>query len=109
MICALAHHRIEGSMKGKKRKQKVLVDEYIPVQIDDIIGAGSGRVKRGSTIKLALPYGEASISSSCTITVSCYEDEATIRAVAQKAMSLVTDILEGDGEYMVKFLDKAGA
>jgi len=109
MVHGHIRHTTETFVKGKSGKadKAKAKTRNIPVKIDELLGDGEAQVERGRSIRMALPYGEMAVTSTCNIRVPCNSDAATILAVSRKAMGMIDEILEEDEEFMSKFLSEA--
>lgn len=112
MIRGTAYHTVETTVKKGKKKEKseIVKQENIPVKFEDLKrGDGAAQVERGRQLRLSLPYGAASITSTCEIRLTCDQDRATVKKAAKAAMKMVDSILEDDLDDMEKFINKAEA
>jgi len=110
MISAHVTHHVEEQVgkPGKKgSKSKTSKRESFRVEIDELHGDGAAKVRRGRSYRLAIPYGEAAISSTCEIELTCNQDKATVMAAARAAIGIADDLLEEDLPYMEDFIRKA--
>lgn len=110
MIHGHIHHTVEAEMKkqkGKKKKSKVLKQESIPVKVEGLLGDENSQIERGRSVRMAIPYGELAITSSCNIRLTCNQDKGTILTSSRKAMEIIDEILEDDAPFMEDFLRRA--
>lgn len=110
MITAHVTHYVEEQVgkPGKKGStSKITKREAFKIEVPKLLGDGNAHVKRGRSYRLAIPYGEAAISSTCEIELTCNQDPATIMAAARAAIGIADEILEEDLPYMEDFIRQA--
>lgn len=87
--------------KIRERRMSVKVPKA-----EELIGDGHANVSRTRTMKLAVPetYG-TSISASCTVALTCNQDNATIRKTATLCTKIIDKLMEEDQKEMSKFVE----
>ena len=72
---------------------------------EELIGDGNANVSRTRTEKFAVPdsYGTA-ISSSCTVALTCNQDDKTIHKTATLCNRILEKLAEEDRDRMLEFV-----
>lgn len=110
MITAHVTHYVEeqvGKAGKKGSSSQITQREAFKIEVPLLLGDGNARVRRGRSYRLAIPYGEAAISSTCEIELTCNQDPATIMAAARAAIKIADDVLEEDIPFMEDFVRQA--
>lgn len=97
---------ITKEVKGRK---PVVTEKTMSVKLpktEELIGDGNANVARSKTIKLGLPYGAASISATCTVSLTCNQDDKTILRTARLCTKINDKLLEDDQVEMAKFISE---
>lgn len=94
--------------KKVKDKPEVLRERRMSVKIpkaEELVGDANANVSRTRTMKMAVPdtFG-TSISASCTVALSCNQDDGTIHRTAQLCSRIIDKLMESDQEEMVEFV-----
>ena len=103
---AQVHKVIEKTKKGEepKRKEKTMVIKLS--NLEDLIGDGNASIGRSKTIKMSLPYGEAGMSSTCTVHLTCNQDIKSIQRASVLCAKIVDKMLEEDQVEIAKFIEE---
>ena len=70
-----------------------------------LVGDGNALITRGRTMKIGLPYGVASISASCNVTLTCNQDEKTIAKAAKLCSKIRDKLMDEEQPGMVEFIE----
>ena len=95
-------------IKKVKDKPEIVRQRRMSVKIPsatELIGDGHANVSRTRTIKLAVPdtFG-TSISASCTVALTCNQDDKTINKTATLCNRIIDTLVESDQEEMADFV-----
>lgn len=98
------------TMKKEDEPEKILKEKSMSVKIPPselVVGDGNTTISKGRTIRLAVPdsYG-TSISSHCSVTLTCNQDDKTILKTARLCNRIRDKLLEEDRADMVKFVEE---
>lgn len=96
--------------KEEGKPERILREKSMSVKIptaDQLVGDANASISKGRTIRLAVPdsYG-TSISSHCSVTLSCNQDDKTILRTAKLCDRIRDKLLESDRADMVKFVEE---
>ena len=72
---------------------------------DELIGDGKANVSRTRTIKMSLPYGAAAMSASCTVALTCNQDDKTIHKTSKLCTRIIEKLMEEDQAEIAKFIE----
>jgi hypothetical protein len=96
--------RTEMTRKGKP--PKVLRDKTERVDLQDLLGDENAHMVRGRSFRLGLPFGEAAITTTCEVELTCNQSRRSMLAAAKAAEALIDEVLEDDIRSMPKLLEK---
>ena len=71
---------------------------------EELIGDANANVSRTKTLKRALPYGMAAISASCTVALTCNQDDGTIHKTAKLCSRIIDKLMLTDQKEMADFI-----
>jgi Na+-transporting NADH:ubiquinone oxidoreductase subunit NqrF len=97
---------MESKVK-KGAKKTVLKREQKTIRLSGLLGDGNAQVERGRTIRMALPYGEVAVSTTCSVRATCNQDKSTVMATARTLDKIITEVLDEDVPYIEDFLKRA--
>ena len=100
------HKKIVKERKGKK---PIVKEKTMAVKIpksEELIGDANANVSRNRTLKMGLPYGEAAMSASCTVTLTCNQDDKTIHRTAKLCTKIVEKLMEEDQVAIAEFIEE---
>jgi hypothetical protein len=74
---------------------------------EEILGDCNASVSRTRTVKFAVPdtFG-TSVSSSCTVSLTCNQDTETIKKASQYCKRAVKHLLKEDMQEMAEFIEE---
>lgn len=90
--------KVEETLKEKTMTIKSSIAE-------GLVGDGNAVISRGRTMKIGLPYGIASISANCNVTLTCNQDEKTIAKAAKLCAKIRDKIMEEEQPGMAEFIE----
>lgn len=99
------HHRVTKLIKGQEPEVR---EKTMAVKVPnamELVGDGNANVSRTKTFKLSLPYGEASMSASCTVALTCNQDDKTISRTAKLCTRIIDKLMESDQLEIAKFIE----
>lgn len=99
------HRTITKSVKGKKDTVKEQSRSLNIPDLQKLVGDGGANVTRSRSLKMSLPYGAASISASCSVSLSCHQDEKYINNTASICSALIEKLMETDKKEMAEFIE----
>lgn len=95
--------------KDVKGKPSAIKEKTMAVKIpksEELIGDGNANVARSRTIKMALPYSEAAMSATTTVSLTCNQDDKTIHRTAKLCSRIVEKLLEDDQKDIAEFINE---
>lgn len=72
---------------------------------DVLLGDGKATVERTRYAKHGIGYGDFAISGSCTVSLSCNQDDKTIIEACKKAGQIADAVMKQDDEKMVRIVE----
>lgn len=94
--------------KEVKGKKPITREKNMTVKVpkaEELIGDGHANVSRTRTLKMGLPYGAAAISASCTVALTCNQDDKTIHKTAVLCTRIIEKLMEEDQKEMSEFIE----
>lgn len=72
---------------------------------EELVGDAHANVSRTRTMKMAVPdtFG-TSISASCTVALTCNQDDVTITKTAKLCSAIIDKLMEDDQDEMAEFV-----
>lgn len=72
---------------------------------DVLLGDSKASVERTRYAKHGIGYGEFAISGSCTVSLSCNQDDKTIVEACKKAGQIADAVMKRDDEKMLRIIE----
>lgn len=105
---AQAEYEAMQEIKVKNKQPITRNERRGTLKVDVLLGDQKAAVTRGRTIKRSIPFGEASISATCNVYLTCNQDVETIKRASQAAMDIAMDVLrEQDAPDMEAFINQS--